>query len=292
VPPCASGLIDATAGRWKKWASISRSPANASARSSQSPAEDAAPTRIRQLTGFFDAEHRQRPKSPQEGRAARPTRNHYSSSLDFPLYTPARQIRLNHHARSRAPLAMFGFLSGSELLIVFLILLLLFGGSKLPSLCRGLDCQSRNSKKAAREMTIQAGGRRRSKATEAKKQDPHDSHSRSKLRYAAGVAEARRSLRAKAPEPGPASAVSMQNVGSGLLAIFTSESRSKKLASYIGHLTASPLRLRQIHFAWISSARPAERKPLFPGRRKPGLALTTYRQKLRGANGLFCGVLP
>jgi hypothetical protein len=42
----------------------------------------------------------------------------------------------------------------------------------------------------------------------------------------------------------------MQNVGSEL-ARDSEVNIASKLASYIGHLTASPLRVRQIHFAWI-----------------------------------------
>ena len=69
------------------------------------------------------------------------------------------------------PLAMFGF-SGSELLIVFLILLLLFGGSKLPSLARGLGLSIKEFKKAAREDDDpKPADADASKATEVKKQD-------------------------------------------------------------------------------------------------------------------------
>ena len=45
-------------------------------------------------------------------------------------------------------------------------------------------------------------------------------------------------------------AVSMQNVGSEL-ARDSEVNIASKLASYIGHLTASPLRVSQTHFAWI-----------------------------------------
>lgn len=47
-------------------------------------------------------------------------------------------------------LAAFGF-SGSELLIILLIVLLLFGGAKLPSLARGLGQSIKEFKKASRE---------------------------------------------------------------------------------------------------------------------------------------------
>lgn len=48
------------------------------------------------------------------------------------------------------PFAAFGF-SGSELFIVLLIILVLFGGAKLPSLARGLGQAIREFKKASSE---------------------------------------------------------------------------------------------------------------------------------------------
>lgn len=48
------------------------------------------------------------------------------------------------------PFAAFGF-SGSELFIVLLIVLVLFGGAKLPSLARGLGQAIREFKKASNE---------------------------------------------------------------------------------------------------------------------------------------------
>jgi len=42
-------------------------------------------------------------------------------------------------------------LSGGELLIILAIILLLFGGSKLPSLARGLGQSMKEFKKAARD---------------------------------------------------------------------------------------------------------------------------------------------
>ncbi len=71
------------------------------------------------------------------------------------------------------PLAIFGF-SGSELLIVFLIVLLLFGGSKLPSLARGLGQSIKEFKKASREDDdVKPADADATKPTEAKKQDPN-----------------------------------------------------------------------------------------------------------------------
>jgi sec-independent protein translocase protein TatA len=70
------------------------------------------------------------------------------------------------------PLAIFGF-SGSELLIVFLIVLLLFGGSKLPSLARGLGQSIKEFKKASREDDeTKPADADATKAAEAKKPDP------------------------------------------------------------------------------------------------------------------------
>jgi sec-independent protein translocase protein TatA len=48
------------------------------------------------------------------------------------------------------PVAIFN-LSGMELVVILAILLLLFGGTKLPSLARGLGQSVKEFKKAARE---------------------------------------------------------------------------------------------------------------------------------------------
>ena len=48
------------------------------------------------------------------------------------------------------PLAAFG-LGGTELVLILAIVLLLFGGSKLPSLARGLGLSIKEFKKAQRE---------------------------------------------------------------------------------------------------------------------------------------------
>ena len=50
-----------------------------------------------------------------------------------------------------ASLAVMG-LSGGELLIILAIILLLFGGSKLPSLARGLGQSMKEFKKASSEV--------------------------------------------------------------------------------------------------------------------------------------------
>jgi sec-independent protein translocase protein TatA len=58
--------------------------------------------------------------------------------------------------------AVFG-IGGSELLIILALALLLFGGTKLPSLARGLGQSIKEFKKAAKEDTEEE------KAAEAKK---------------------------------------------------------------------------------------------------------------------------
>jgi sec-independent protein translocase protein TatA len=53
-------------------------------------------------------------------------------------------------SHATASLAVMG-LSGGELLIILAIILLLFGGSKLPSLARGLGQSMKEFKKASRD---------------------------------------------------------------------------------------------------------------------------------------------
>jgi len=62
-----------------------------------------------------------------------------------------------------APLAGIFGLGGPELILILIILLVLFGGSKLPSLARGLGQSMKEFKKAAKEDTEEE------KAAEAKK---------------------------------------------------------------------------------------------------------------------------
>jgi sec-independent protein translocase protein TatA len=77
---------------------------------------------------------------------------------------------------SALPLAIFN-LGGSELLLIFLIILLLFGGAKLPSLARGLGQSIKEFKKAQREgdEPDPAGSTSAAKPAEAKK-PAEDSH--------------------------------------------------------------------------------------------------------------------
>ena len=77
---------------------------------------------------------------------------------------------------SALPLAIFN-LGGSELLLIFLIILLLCGGAKLPSLARGLGQSIKEFKKAQREDDEpgSAGQTGAAKPTEAKK-PAEDSH--------------------------------------------------------------------------------------------------------------------
>ena len=73
---------------------------------------------------------------------------------------------------SALPLAIFN-LSGMELVVILAILLLLFGGTKLPSLARGLGQSVKEFKKASREDDeAKPAEADAAKPAEAKKQDP------------------------------------------------------------------------------------------------------------------------
>lgn len=54
------------------------------------------------------------------------------------------------HMGAHLPLA-FGSFGGPELLVILLIILVLFGGAKLPSLARGLGQSIKEFKKASRD---------------------------------------------------------------------------------------------------------------------------------------------
>lgn len=68
----------------------------------------------------------------------------------FPLYSPSSRRTVRIMATSPIFLAAFGF-GGMELLIVLLIVLVLFGGAKLPSLAKGLGQSIKEFKKASKD---------------------------------------------------------------------------------------------------------------------------------------------
>ena len=70
------------------------------------------------------------------------------------------------------PFALFN-LGGGELLLIFAILLLLFGGAKLPGLARGLGQSIKEFKKASREDDESAA--KPAPPAEAKKSEPANS---------------------------------------------------------------------------------------------------------------------
>ena len=66
------------------------------------------------------------------------------------------------------------FLGGQELWLILIIVLVLFGGAKLPSLARGLRQSIKEFKKASRDDAEEA--KVEAKAAEAKKVQPADTH--------------------------------------------------------------------------------------------------------------------
>jgi sec-independent protein translocase protein TatA len=74
-----------------------------------------------------------------------------------------------------APIFAIGGFGGSELLIILAIVLLLFGGSKLPGLAKGLGQSIREFKKAAKDNTEEPPTEV-VKTTEAKKSEPANTH--------------------------------------------------------------------------------------------------------------------
>jgi sec-independent protein translocase protein TatA len=67
------------------------------------------------------------------------------------LYLPVFNSNLTTMFPSLFLLAGIFGLGGPELMIIFLIILLLFGGAKLPSLAKGLGESIREFKKASKE---------------------------------------------------------------------------------------------------------------------------------------------
>ncbi|HTB80123.1 MAG TPA: twin-arginine translocase TatA/TatE family subunit [Opitutaceae bacterium] len=69
-------------------------------------------------------------------------------------------------------LALFG-LGGGELIAILVVVVLLFGGSKLPELARGLGLAKKEFKKASQEDSDED----KAKAAEAKKPEPAKTNS-------------------------------------------------------------------------------------------------------------------
>ena len=62
-----------------------------------------------------------------------------------------------------APLALFGPLSGTELLIILLIVVLLFGARRIPEIARGLGEGIRGFRTSLRGDDAEAGGAEKTK---------------------------------------------------------------------------------------------------------------------------------
>ena len=73
-----------------------------------------------------------------------------------------------------APIFAIGGFGGSELLIILAIVLLLFGGSKLPGLAKGLGQSIKEFKKAAKDTDEPHTSV--VKTTEVKKTEPANTH--------------------------------------------------------------------------------------------------------------------
>ena len=68
----------------------------------------------------------------------------------LPLYRGSLRLTVPIMSISSAFLAAFGF-GGGELLIILVIIMVLFGGAKLPSLARGLGQSIKEFKKASKD---------------------------------------------------------------------------------------------------------------------------------------------
>ena len=75
-----------------------------------------------------------------------------------------------------APILAIGGFGGSELLIILAIVLLLFGGAKLPALAKGLWQSIKEFKKAAKDGEDTPDGVTATKTVEAKKTEPANTH--------------------------------------------------------------------------------------------------------------------
>lgn len=78
-------------------------------------------------------------------------------------------------ATSLLPLAVFG-LGPTELIVILVILLVLFGGSKLPSLAKGLGQSVKEFKKATKEEEEAAAKPVAATPVETKKSEPARTH--------------------------------------------------------------------------------------------------------------------
>jgi sec-independent protein translocase protein TatA len=74
-----------------------------------------------------------------------------------------------------APVLALGSFGGSELLIILAIVLLLFGGAKLPALAKGLGQSIKEFKKAAKDGE-EGSETVTTKTVEVKKSEPANTH--------------------------------------------------------------------------------------------------------------------
>ena len=75
-----------------------------------------------------------------------------------------------------APIFAIGGFGGSELLIILAIVLLLFGGAKLPALAKGLGQSIKEFKKAAKDGEETPSETVKPGAAEVKKSEPANTH--------------------------------------------------------------------------------------------------------------------
>ncbi len=73
------------------------------------------------------------------------------------------------------PFAVFG-LGPTELIVILVILLVLFGGAKLPGLAKGLGQSIKEFKKASKEEEETAEAKPAAPAIEAKRSEPSRAH--------------------------------------------------------------------------------------------------------------------
>jgi sec-independent protein translocase protein TatA len=78
-------------------------------------------------------------------------------------------------ATSFFPLAVFG-LGPTELIVILVILLVLFGGAKLPGLAKGLGQSIKEFKKASKEEEEAAVAKPAAPAADVKRSEPSRAH--------------------------------------------------------------------------------------------------------------------